>query len=64
MRTNRITSATVAAVLLLGATACENEDDGADMDEMEETDEMDDSDDMSDDAGEGDMEEDMEGGEG
>ena len=55
MRTNRITTAAVAAVLLFGATACENEDDDADMEEM------DDSDDMSEDGAGDDMNGDMEG---
>ncbi len=64
MRTNRITTAAVAAVLLFGATACEDEDDGADLEEMEEMEEMDDGDDMSEDGGGGGMEDDGEGDDG
>ncbi len=61
MRTRRITTAAVATVLLLGATACEDEDD-AGMDETEEMEEMDDGDDMSDD--DDGMEDGMEGDDG
>ncbi len=59
MRTDRITTAAVAAVLLFGATACENQDDDAGSEEMEE---MDDSDDMSEDGVEDDMSDDMDDG--